>query len=178
MTIPFASAPEPVMDPYASGSNGNVPYAHATSMSFSEQSSGLHGSSATTDTSTAGQPKSTQSTSRTSTAMPVAYSTGAPPQPPRPQPSSPIAIATGAPPQQTQQASAQTNRNNNNNNNNDCCNGRSCCCITAIVITPIFICCILPFIIYFIIVMSAVASIASISYDDDVWTFSYDDDFI
>ena len=101
------------------------------------------------------------------TSMPVAYSAGAPPQPPRPQPS--IAVATGAPIQQAQPTASAQQR------------GNICRCYCVTIPTILFICCVLPF----IIAGGTMASVNSISYDDDDDAYAYavnnvsnyDDDF-
>lgn len=139
---------EPVSDPYTAGSNVNVPFAQATTV----------------------EPQ--RSEPNRSAKVPIAYSTGSPPQPPiATATGSPVIRATGQPP------TTRARRNNNQ----DCCNERNCCCyVTSIVLAVVFICCVLPFIIFFII--AAVAGVSSINdgdvlMSDDNWN-DFNDDFV
>jgi len=166
---------EPVTDMYGAGTNINVPFAHATpSAEIELQQSSYYASNP-----------------RASDAVPTAYSTGAPPQHPRPQPPArgAVAVATGAP---VIRASTQTatadNQRRQNQDCQDCCNGQTCCCVTTIVLMVVFICCILPVIIVIIAGLATVNSVldSNITWDDDFWnvtdefwnvTNTWDDDF-
>mmetsp|Transcript_24816 Transcript_24816/g.27790 ORF Transcript_24816/g.27790 Transcript_24816/m.27790 type:complete len:178 (-) Transcript_24816:615-1148(-) len=99
--------------------------------------------------------------------IPIAYSTGKPPQPPPPpqqlsQPqSSSIAVATGAP-------TSTHMRNNARDNNQACCAGWTCCGITCAVLTSIFVCCVLPFVVAAIVIGHTAHSVLT-EMDDEVW---------
>ena len=139
---------EPVMDPH-----DHIPLVQVTSVDPPAQRNG----------STSGQP------AQSSVQIPVAYSTGKPPQPPpRPQPilSSSVVVATGSP-------SDQINRNSTRNR--DCCAGWTCCGITIIVLTSIFVCCFLPIIITAVAIGRASHAILTANDDISFWDNDYGD---
>lgn len=135
--------------------DSNIPFVHATSVELPDQQSSF-----AQHVSTTGQPKPI------SVPIPVAYSTGKPPQPPPPTQSPPpqsssIVVATGAP-------TSVHSQNNARINNQACCAGWTCCGITCAVVMSIFVFCVLPFIIAVIAIGHTANSVLA-EMDDEVW---------
>jgi hypothetical protein len=128
----------PVMDPYGTGSNINVPFASAVTTIELEQLSSAYGSSTTTTTAgTEPKPRAIVSpTTYIATRAPIiraALTQSAPTVPP------------------TQRHIG--NQHARRNNNQGCCNNRTCCCVTLWILSALFLLCILPFIIIFIVAL-------------------------
>eukprot|EP00536_Pseudo-nitzschia_multiseries_P008841 jgi/Psemu1/21546/gm1.21546_g len=145
----YATA-QPVADPYVSGSGVDVPYAHATSLELEQQSQAQRPSAYT----------------GTGTATPTATATPT-------MPSIPIAVSTGAPPNPNLPArtypAAQARRNPNDCQ--ECCNGNCCCIATAIIGGIIALCCILPLIAVISagVVGAGIVDDVMADIDDEVW---------